>query len=170
MIEITRNTAAALGDRQLQKNLQHALSHTLAARDRVVAEVDNWEDLRRHARQVKEHTLAHLDRYLEELESRIVEQGGKVVWCEDGEEAARFICGLARRKGIRQVLKSKSMTGEEIHLNQALEQAGVTPVETDLGEYIVQMAGQAPSHIIAPALHFSRHEVSVLRRESRSRG
>ncbi len=162
MIEISHNTSKALADAQLQRNLDSALSHTLEARDRVVAEVENWEELRRHAHRVKAHTMARLDHYLEELEDRIQEKGGKVIWCRNGREATDFITALVRRKGIRQVIKSKSMTGEEIHLNQALQEAGLEPVETDLGEYIVQMAGQAPSHIIAPALHLSRSQVGDL--------
>ncbi len=162
MIEISHNTSEALADAQLQRNLDFALSHTLRARDRAVAEVDNWQELRRHARQVKAHTMARLDHYLLKLEAQIRKKGGQVIWCGDGREAAGYITDLARRKGIRQVIKSKSMTGEEIHLNQALEAAGVEPVETDLGEYIVQVAGQAPSHIIAPALHLSRGQVGEL--------
>ncbi|HSR53124.1 MAG TPA: LutB/LldF family L-lactate oxidation iron-sulfur protein [Acidobacteriota bacterium] len=165
MIEIRRNTARALADDQLQRNLAHALGHTLQARDRAVGEVEDWEQLRRYARQVKAHTLARLDRYLGQLEGRVKEQGGEVIWARDAQEACRFIVELAGRKGVREVVKSKTMAGEEIHLNQALEQAGIVPVESDLGEYLVQLEGVPPSHIIAPALHLSRGDAARLMHE-----
>ncbi len=162
MIRIAARTAEALGDAQLQRNLRSTLTHTLKARDQAVSEVDNWEELREYGRRVKSHTLARLDHYLELLQSRIEAQGGHVLWAEDGAEASRLICDIARRKGVAEVIKSKSMTGEEIHLNEALERSGIEPVESDLGEYIVQLAGQTPSHIIAPALHMSQGQVTDL--------
>ncbi len=162
MIEISRKASTALQDAQLQRNLNHALSHALQARDEAVGEIEEWEQLREHARQVKAHALSRLGFYLEQLEERVRHRGGSVFWARDGQEACRYICDLARRKGIDSAVKSKSMTGEEIGLNHALESAGIEPIESDLGEYIVQLAGQEPSHIIAPALHFSRGEVSQL--------
>ncbi|MFQ5740532.1 MAG: LutB/LldF family L-lactate oxidation iron-sulfur protein [Acidobacteriota bacterium] len=152
----------ALRDQQLQRNLRSTLGKTLTARDRAVSGVSNWEELRQYASDVKTHTLARLSHYLEELESRIIEQGGKVVWARTPQEAVHFILDLAHEKDVRKVVKSKTMVGEEIHLNQALERSRIEPIETDLGEFIVQQAGQTPSHIIAPALHLSKEEVARL--------
>ncbi len=161
-MKIRHNIKAALADEQLQENLVRVLGSTLKARERAVAEVTNWEELRTHAQQVKAHTLGNLDQYLQELERKVTEQGGKVIWAEDAEQATRFILDLAHKKGILKVVKSKTMLGEEIHLNRELERGHVTPVETDLGEYIVQLAQETPSHIIAPALHKSRGQVAEL--------
>ena len=152
----------ALADRQLRSNLDHTLGKTLSSRAQAVAEVENWEDLRSYAHGVKMHTLARLGSYLEQFESAVQAQGGQVFWAETAEDANQFILELAHKRGITKVVKSKSMVTEEIHLNAALEKAWVLPVETDLGEYIVQLAGQTPSHILAPALHFSRAEVAQL--------
>ena len=162
MIKISTQTRGALADGQLQKNLKHTLGHAQRARDAAVAEVENWEALRQHAHDVKAHTLAHLDRYLEQLEERVLAQGGRVIWAQTGEEAVEFVLDLAHRKGIRKAVKSKSMLAEEIHLNPALEKARIDPVETDLGEYIIQLAHETPSHIIAPALHKSRQQIGRL--------
>lgn len=155
-------TREALGDSQLRANLRSTLGLVAHLQQQAVADVDNWEELREHARRVKAHTLARLGTYLGQLEERVAAQGGSVVWAETAQQAARFIVDLAHRKELRKAVKSKTMTGEEIHLNRALERARVEAVETDLGEYIVQMAGQTPSHIIAPALHLSKRQVSEL--------
>ncbi len=155
-------TREALDDAQLRANLRSTLGLVAHLQKQAVADVDNWEQLREHARQVKAHALSRLGRYLLQLEEQVVGQGGSVVWAETAQDAARFIVDLAHRKEIRKAVKSKTMTGEEIHLNDALERGRIEPVETDLGEYIVQMAGQTPSHIIAPALHLSKKQVSAL--------
>ena len=162
MIKISSNTRAALSDQKLQRNLVHVLGKTVNDRNEAVADVSNWEELREHARQVKTHTLSRLNRYLEELEDKIQEKGGRVIWAETPQQAIEFILDLAHRRQMNRVIKSKSMLTEEIHLNQALERAGIDPIETDLGEYIVQLAGETPSHIIAPALHKSREEIADL--------
>ena len=162
MIRIRSGAASALDNPQLQKNMSAVIRTALHSRDNSVAEVANWETLRQYAHDVKEHTLARLDSYLEQLEERVVEQGGKVVWVENGEEALSFITRLAHEKNMTKVVKSKTMLGEEIHLNKGLEAAHIEPVETDLGEYIIQLAKETPFHIIAPALHKSRQEVSDL--------
>ncbi len=162
MIEIRPNARKALADTQLQKNLRLTLSKTGAARNLVVAEVDNWEVLRSHAQTVKAHTVANLGRYLEELESRVVEQGGQVLWADDAREAIDQVLDIAHRYSVTKVVKSKSMLGEEIHLNHELERANILSVETDLGEYIVQLADETPSHIVMPALHKSREQVADL--------
>ena len=162
MIKISPNTREALSDQKLQTNLAHVLGLTQHSRDEAVAAVENWEELRQYARDVKAHTLSKLADYLAGLEEKVVEQGGRVIWAQDSRQAVEFILDLAHRKGIRQVIKGKSMLCEEMHLNEALERARIHPVETDLGEYIIQLAGETPSHIIAPALHKSRGEIAQL--------
>lgn len=160
MIKIEVETA--LGDAQLQQNLTRTLGKARHSRDEAVREIPNWEELRQYARDVKLHTLSRLGDYLEQLERAVVAQGGQVVWAETGEEAVRFILDLARSRGVRSAVKGKSMATEEIHLNAALSQAGVEPVETDLGEYIVQLTGETPFHLVAPALHLSRQQIGRL--------
>lgn len=162
MIEIRPQVKAALADTQLQKNLHVTLSKTLAARQQIVAEVENWEELRLHARAVKRHTMLRLAEYLEQFEQKVTDQGGKVVWAETGRDAIDFILQLALEKGIQKLVKSKSMVGEEIRLNEELERHHIEPVETDLGEYIVQLSHEPPSHIVMPALHKSRQQVARL--------
>ncbi|MGH9341884.1 MAG: LutB/LldF family L-lactate oxidation iron-sulfur protein [Acidobacteriota bacterium] len=162
MIRITPNTASALANAQLQRNLRKTLGKACHSRDEATSEVSNWQELRQYAHDVKAHTLARLDHYLEQLESRVIEQGGQVIWAETAAQARDFVIELARQKQIGSVVKSKSMLTEELHLNKALEQAGIRPVETDLGEYIVHLAGVPPSHITGPALHMSRQEIAQL--------
>ena len=162
MIKISAKAQTALDNEQLQGNLRRTLRQTLHSRDQAVSEVPNWEELRNHARDVKAHTLSRLADYLQELEQKVLEQGGQVIWAETGQDAVQFILDLTLKKGVREVVKGKSMLSEEIHLNEALERAGIQPVETDLGEYVVQFAGETPSHLIAPALHKSREEIADL--------
>jgi L-lactate dehydrogenase complex protein LldF len=162
MIRIRPYIRGALADSQLQKNLRATLSKTASARSEAIAEVENWQALRSHARLVKEEAMAHLATYLEQLESKVVSQGGKVVWAHDGAEAVDFVVRLCAERNILKLVKSKSMVGEEIQLNEELERHHIEPVETDLGEYIVQLGGEHPSHIVMPALHMSREQVAAL--------
>jgi L-lactate dehydrogenase complex protein LldF len=131
-------------------------------RDAAAAEVPAWEALRTTAAAIKDHTLANLDRYLAEFEGQLTANGGHVHWAHDAADARRIIAGLAHARGVARVVKSKSMTTEEIHLNPALEREGITVIETDLGEYVVQLAGETPSHIVAPIVHKSAEAVSEL--------
>lgn len=124
--------------------------------------IPEFEDLRTQANLIKRHTIENLDYYLEQFESSVVAHGGKVVYCESGDQVADFILNLAKERGARLLVKSKSMTTEEIHLNERLEHNGLEAVETDLGEYIIQLAGERPYHIVAPALHKTRYEVADL--------
>lgn len=151
----------ALQDEQLQQNLRHTLGQSLHSRDVAVAEVSNWEALRDYARAAKVEALSDLGGYLEQLESAVETNGGRVIWAETARQAVEFILDLAHGRELRRVVKSKSMLGEEIGLNRALEQ-WLEVVETDLGEYIVQLLDQRPSHIVAPALHLSRRQVAEL--------
>jgi L-lactate dehydrogenase complex protein LldF len=161
-IDMIGNSRRAVQDAALQRQLHMALPAFRRQRDAAAAEVPQWEHLRTTAAAIKDHTLAHLDRYLTELESRITALGGVVHWATDAADARRIIVDLARRRGVRRIVKSKSMTTEEIYLNPALEREGISVVETDLGEYIVQLAGETPSHIVAPVIHKSTEAVSEL--------
>ncbi len=143
-----------------QKNNRTALlQHARAVEQFGAAE---WQALRQAGHDLRLHTLTHLDRYLLQLEEKVIAAGGQVHWALDAEEARQIVLAIAREHGARRVVKSKSMLSEEIELNAALREAGITPLETDLGEYIVQLAGSRPSHIVAPALHMSKEEIAEL--------
>ena len=156
------NVRRSLGDRQQQKALERAISRFDSHRREVFATFDEGDALRDLARDLKAHTLARLDRYLLELSESVERAGGEVHFAADAAEARRVIIDLASRYDARRAVKSKSMTTEEIGLNQALEEAGVETVETDLGEYIIQLSGETPFHIIAPALHKTKEQVTEL--------
>lgn len=139
------------------------LGDTLGARNREAWRQLPLSDLvRQRARQIKDETLANLHEHLQTLEASVQARGGHVHWADDGAAACRIIVDLIRQRGATRVVKSKSMTTEEIHLNPALEAAGIQTVETDLGEYIIQLAGHRPSHIVGPALHLSAKEVAEI--------
>lgn len=154
--------ATALADPKLQAALAGATERFAAARLAARGERPDWEALRDRARAVRWRAIEQLDRSLEQLEARVRDQGGQVFWAEDGAAACRYITGLALERGITLAVKSKSMATEEIDLNRALEAVGVTPVETDLGEFIIQLAGETPSHFLAPAIHWTRDRVGEL--------
>jgi len=150
---------AALGDTQLRHNLAHATGVIRAKRAAVVAEVDNWEELRLAGAAVKERALTDLATHLEELERRLVAGGATVHWARDAAEANAIVVGIARGHGVEEVVKVKSMVTQEIDLNGALAAAGIAAWETDLAELIVQLGGDLPSHILVPAIHRNRAEV-----------
>jgi L-lactate dehydrogenase complex protein LldF len=153
---------AALHDAFLQEALAIATGKFIGLRREAFAAFPEGDALRDRARAIKEATLQRLDQYLEQLVVRIEARGGRVHYATSSAEARRIIVDIARQAGARTVVKSKSMATEEIDLNAALIQAGITPVETDLGEYIIQLAGERPSHIIAPAIHKTRGQVAEL--------
>jgi L-lactate dehydrogenase complex protein LldF len=153
---------SALDDSRLQEAVYSATARLAGGRRKILAELPDYQSLRQQAHDLKKHTLDHLDFYLEELERNVIGRGGKIIWANDGKEACHFILDLARQRGVKLVVKSKSMTTEEIHLNEHLEAAGIRAVETDLGEYIIQLAGEKPFHIIAPAVHKTREQVADL--------
>jgi L-lactate dehydrogenase complex protein LldF len=143
----------------LRANLRHA-THTIRdKRAKAVAELDDWALLREAGKQIKDHTLRHLDRYLEQLESAVTEAGGTVHWAADAEEANRIVADLVKATGETSVVKVKSMATQEIGLNEALQAEGVTAYETDLAELIVQLGDDWPSHILVPAIHRNRSEI-----------
>ena len=128
----------------------------------LVAGVPEFEAMRDEARDLKNHVLANLDHYLERFEASVTAAGGQVHWAADSEDARRIILGICQRVEARVITKGKSMVSEEIGLNDALEAQGYQVVETDLGEYIIQLAGEPPSHIIAPAIHKTKAQVAEL--------
>jgi L-lactate dehydrogenase complex protein LldF len=156
---------AAINNQPLQQALSYALSHILSKRNRAFEEFAEAELLRDRARKIKEHTLAQLNSYLLQLEEGVLKAGGNVYWARKGKDALKYIARLVEQKGARIIVKGKSMVSEEIGLNEFLAKRGLEVVETDLGEYIVQLAGEKPSHIIAPAIHKSKEEVALLFKE-----
>lgn len=158
----TKNSSAALQDVQLQKALGNVGSGFIVKRKRAVDSLPEFETLRLQARQIKDHTLAHIDQYLENFEQQVTGSGGQVHWARTPAEARHIVVDLCKQVNAKIVTKGKSMVGEEIDLNTALERAGMEAVETDLGEYIIQLAHESPSHIIAPAIHKTRGQIAEL--------
>ncbi len=153
---------AALRDAFLQEALTIATTKFIGLRREAFTGFPEGEALRDRARAIKEATLQQLHYYLERLADNVERLGGRVHWATTGADAREIILRLCRDRGVRMVVKSKSMATEEIDLNEALEHAGVTPVETDLGEYIIQLAHERPSHIIAPAIHKTKGQIADL--------
>ncbi|HLK68509.1 MAG TPA: LutB/LldF family L-lactate oxidation iron-sulfur protein [Bryobacteraceae bacterium] len=147
-------------------NLQLAIyTATARLKEHRIQNVDpgvlpDYQELRTQANTIKKHAIENLDHYLEEFERNVVAHGGKVVYCKDGTEVSDFILALAKERNAHLIVKSKSMTTEEIDLNERLEHHGLESVETDLGEYILQLAHERPYHIVAPALHKTRYDVA----------
>lgn len=154
--------ARAVRDAALREAIRRVTDNLTARRVQVTSELPHFDALREQAKRIKEHTLAHLDRYLEQLEREVHSRGGRVHWARDAEEACAHVVRICRESGARLVAKSKSMVTEEVELNRALAAAGVKVVETDLGEFVVQISGDRPSHLIAPIIHRRREEVAQL--------
>ncbi|WP_045878434.1 lactate utilization protein B [Pseudofrankia sp. DC12] len=149
----------AVADTQLRRNLGNATSTIRAKRASVVAELPDWAELRAAGAAIKDDVLAHLDRYLLQLEERVTAAGGQVHWARDAVEANRIVTDLVLATGVDEVVKVKSMATQEIGLNEALAAAGVAAIETDLAELIVQLSDDRPSHILVPAIHRNRAEI-----------
>ena len=155
------NAHRALGDATLQQALGIMMRDGFAARRaKVVARLPEFEALRDEAKSLKDHVLDNLDFYLERFERNVLAQGGQVHWCRTAEEARAAVLAICRDAGARTVTKGKSMVGEEIAINEHLEANGIKPVETDLGEYIIQIRREPPSHIVAPAVHLAKEQVA----------
>jgi L-lactate dehydrogenase complex protein LldF len=150
---------AAVADAQLRRNLGSATATIRAKRAAVVDELPDWAQLRAAGAAVKDDVLAHLDRYLVQLEERVTERGATVHWARDAHEANRIVTRLVRDTGATSVVKVKSMATQEIGLNEALAAAGIAAWETDLAELIVQLGHDRPSHILVPAIHRNRAEI-----------
>jgi L-lactate dehydrogenase complex protein LldF len=159
--EFKANARAALADPHLQRALTNIRAGFVEKRAKAYAELPEFERLRESGRAIKNHTLAHLDLYLEAYEEKVLEAGGVVHWAETSAEARDIVLDICRSAGARTVTKGKSMISEEIGLNEHLAANGIQPVETDLGEYIIQIRDEAPSHIIAPAVHLTKDQVEA---------
>ena len=151
--------ARALGDEVLQAALARLQREFRRDREAMRARLPEFDALCDTARAIKDHTLAHLDFYLEAFEDRVTANGGQVHWCRSAAEARETVAGICRAAGAKTVVKGKSMISEEIALNAHLEAAGIKTVETDLGEYILQLRSETPSHIVMPAIHLDAGQI-----------
>jgi len=158
--QFKENAHRALGDAQLQRALSHVKKNFIERRAAAAARLPEFEVLRDAARDIKNHVLENLDFYLERFEQKVTAAGGKVHWCADAESARQTVLSICRSVNARTVTKGKTMVGEEIGINDFLEANGMVPVETDLGEYIIQLRREPPSHIIAPAIHLNKEQVA----------
>ncbi|MBS3648426.1 iron-sulfur cluster-binding protein [Pseudaminobacter sp. 19-2017] len=159
--QFKKHTRAALANPHLQQALGNVRAGFIDKRKKAVDALPEFDQLRDSARDIKNHMLDHLDLYLEAYEAKVRASGGYVHWAETAEEARAIILDICRSAGARTVTKGKSMITEEIELNDFLQKNGIRPVETDLGEYIIQLRGEHPSHIIAPAVHLTKDQVEA---------
>lgn len=157
-----RNAREALLDPVLHGAMRNLADNFAERRKVAMASVNDWEGLREKARSIKEDTLLNLDKYLAEFVENAEMKGVKFHWARDAAEARRIVIDLVKQCGAEMVVKAKSMAAEEIHLNEALEDAGIEPVETDLGEWIIQLADETPSHIVVPAIHKTKAQIAEL--------
>ena len=155
------NVAKALSDGQLQYAMTETGPRFIVKRTKAREALPEFDALRDQSRDIKNHVLDHLDLYLERYEAKVKDAGGHVHWAQDAEEARAAILSICRSVNARIVTKGKSMISEEIELNHYLEKHGIQPVETDLGEYLIQIRNERPSHIIAPAVHLTRDQVEA---------
>jgi L-lactate dehydrogenase complex protein LldF len=162
--EFDQKIHTTLADANLQLAIYTATGRLKEKRIENVSDsaLPDYQELRTQANAIKKHAIENLDHYLEEFERNVEAHGGKVVYCKDGTEVSDFILALAKERGAHLIVKSKSMTTEEIDLNERLEHHGLESVETDLGEYILQLAHERPYHIVAPALHKTRYDVAAI--------
>ena len=164
---VKERARTALGDDFLRQAVRFTTERLRSGRRQAAEELGNWEEWRERGRQIRLHTIAHLDHYLHRFAENARANGAKVYFARTADEAVRIVQEIARRAGARTVVKSKSMVTEELHLNRALADIGVKAIETDLGEYIIQLAGEAPSHIIIPAIHKNKAQIAeVLSKEA----
>ena len=149
-------------DRGFRAFIQKGLSGYYKKRDENKANFQSWQGARDLAAETKYEAVNHLDKYLLEFEEKITARGAKVFWATSAKEARDYILKVARENGVRSIIKSKTMTSEEIHLNEALEKEGYGVFESDLGEYIVQLRKEPPFHLVFPAMHLTRRQISDL--------
>lgn len=157
--DFKKNAKQALSDTQLQSALNHVRSNFVGKRAKAVDAVGNFDAMRNHAQQIKDHVLENLDVYLQTFEENVQRQGGEVLWAATAADARGHVLDICRKYNAKRVTKGKSMISEEIELNDFLINNAVEPVETDLGEYLIQLRGEHPSHIIAPAVHLKMDQV-----------
>jgi L-lactate dehydrogenase complex protein LldF len=152
----------AAGDERLKRSINNAVLRQYTGRQLIMAELPDADGLRALAGDIKQHALDYLDYYLEQFAANVEKNGGRVHFARDGDEARRIILGIIKDAGCRRVIKSKSMVSEEINLAHVMEMAGLDVVETDLGEFIVQISHDKPSHLVAPIVHMDRASIAQL--------
>lgn len=155
-----QNASQALANPSLQKALKNLKTGFVAKRAIAKSKLPEFNQIRDYAAQLKDETLKNLDYYLEQFEQRVQSYGGKVHWASDAKEASDIAIAISRSVNAQLITKGKSMVAEEVGLNAALLDAGFTVVETDLGEYIIQLRDEPPSHIVAPAIHVLKEQVA----------
>ena len=160
--EIHQRGAETVGNPRLAEAYRSSTVRLFTHRLNIITEVPGFERLRDIAREVKRQTIENLDYYLGQFADSVEANGGKVHWASTSDEVCRIVLEIVRRSAATDVVKGKSMVGEEVELNRALKGAGVRAIETDLGEFIIQLAGERPAHIIAPAIHKTREEIADL--------
>jgi L-lactate dehydrogenase complex protein LldF len=160
--QFQRDAQTATADTPRRAFVRKALHGYETKRDETKATFTDWQRARDAGAAIKYEGVNHLDRYLTEFEEKFVARGGKVFWAGSGAEARDYILELARERGVSSVVKSKAMTSEEIHLNEALEAAGYKVIESDLGEFIQQLRHEPPYHFVFPCMHLQRDEISAL--------
>ena len=151
-----------ISDPRLQNAYEGAMQRLRNTRQQELATLPDYEDMRDELKAIRSETIANLSAHLQTFEENVHKAGGKVHWAATAEDVGRIVLEIVQQKQARLVVKSKSMVTEEIHLNHQLEQQGIQVVETDLGEYIIQLAGEGPSHIIAPAIHQTKEQIADL--------
>lgn len=164
-IDFRPRISAEMQDEIMRRNVSMAQERIGANRQKMVEELGNWEQWRDQAEEIRNHVLANLDAYLYQLSEKVTENGGHVFFARTCEQATDYILKVAQSKQAKKIVKSKSMVTEEIGMNHVLQQAGITVVETDLGEYILQLDEDPPSHIVVPAIHKDRHQIQHILRE-----
>lgn len=157
-----RHARHAIEDQRLQTSLENATGRFREHRREAMAGLPRADEMRRHFKQMRAATIANLSEHLQTFEAQATAAGAQVHWAVDADEAAQIVVNIARMEGVKLAVKSKSMTTEEIRLNPGLEDNGIQVVETDMGEWIVQLAGESPSHIVAPAIHKTKDQVAAL--------
>lgn len=161
-IHFKERASERLKNEVLQGALARLKPGAVAARANVITELDDFEGTREAAKQIRQRALDNLDIYLEEFEKNATARGATVYWAETAQDVNRLVVEIAQRHAVQKVIKSKSMVSEETELNKTLEASGIKVVETDLGEYILQLADEPPSHIVMPVMHKSKDEISDL--------
>jgi L-lactate dehydrogenase complex protein LldF len=160
-----RDAATKSADLAHREIIRFNMESYHAAHQRGRMRIKDWEAARRRCQEIKREAVNHLDKYLLQFEQKVMARGGHVFWAEDSAQACAYVCDLAQSRGVKTVVKSKSMVTEEIELSAALGKVGVKAWETDLGEYIVQLRNEPPYHIVTPAMHLNRKQIGQLFRE-----
>ena len=159
---LRERTAKAVKDEQMRKAVKKAVERLAGNREKASMELESWLEWKEQGKRIRKHTVNHLDYYLGQLAENVRKAGGQVHFCLEGHQAVSTIKEICQKHNAKLVVKSKSMVGEEIHINKELAKDGIEAVETDLAEYIIQLADEPPSHIIVPAIHKNRYQIADL--------